>query len=130
MNGVEGSVARTLPIHKSRKEKAFLEQRSLQAGVLLARANYGEGIAVSTSASALESQPSPHEVRRYRYTFLKQIDDLRALAAVELVAESDEAAAAVANELLKKSDALIVEVWCAGQLVLHVAKTAPDDSAS
>jgi hypothetical protein len=60
--------------------------------------------------------------RTYRYTFFNHPGETRALAAVELVSESDQAAASVAAELLSKSYALYVEVWSEGRFILRLGK--------
>jgi hypothetical protein len=73
-------------------------------------------------ASVPKQQSSHASARTYRYTFFNDPNERRALAAVELLCESDEAAGTVAAELLEKSHAACVEVWSEGHFIARRQK--------
>jgi hypothetical protein len=64
---------------------------------------------------------SRRDCRRYRYTFLRENEE-RAVAAFELFLVSQDAACELANELIEKSEADAVEVWCEGRLLVRFVK--------
>jgi hypothetical protein len=79
-------------------------------------------MAGSARAPAPSAELPRHALRSYRYTFFDRPDDDRALAALVLLADSDEDAGELAKQLLEKSDAAIVEVWSDGRLVVRMGK--------
>jgi len=64
------------------------------------------------------------DCRSYRFTFLDHPDDDRALAALVMVADCERTARELAYELLNKSQARCVEVWCDGDLILRAMRPA------